>query len=123
MDLCWKNLAERMEEEVLDKYKVEDSKREACRGRGDPLEWRLVRRSKKYRIQKWGEDCWARIFSLLREHNLQRPQSKQEESTEEEEMKQQQRMKIMKDLTKKNHIKRKKDAESRWRATEMLAAD
>ena len=23
MDLCWKKLAERMEEEVLDKYKVE----------------------------------------------------------------------------------------------------
>ena len=26
MDLCWKKLAERMEEEVLDKYKVEESK-------------------------------------------------------------------------------------------------
>ena len=25
IDLCWKNLAERMEEEVLDKYKVEES--------------------------------------------------------------------------------------------------
>ena len=28
MDLCWKKLAERMEEEVLDKYKVEESKGE-----------------------------------------------------------------------------------------------
>ena len=37
MDQCWKKLAERMEEEVLDKYKVEDSKREAYRGRGFPL--------------------------------------------------------------------------------------
>ena len=27
MDQSWKNLVERMEEEVLDKYKVEDSKR------------------------------------------------------------------------------------------------
>ena len=26
MDLCWKKLAERMEEEVLEKYKVEESK-------------------------------------------------------------------------------------------------
>ena len=43
MDQCWKNWAERMEEEVLDKYKVEDSKREAYRGRGFPLEWRFVR--------------------------------------------------------------------------------
>ena len=29
MDLCWKKLAERMEEEVLGKYKVEESKRGA----------------------------------------------------------------------------------------------
>ena len=32
MDQCWKNLTERMEVEVLDKYEVEDSKREAYRG-------------------------------------------------------------------------------------------
>ena len=38
MDFCWKNLAERMEEEVLDKYKVEESKRGAFKGRGNPLE-------------------------------------------------------------------------------------
>ena len=38
MDQCWKNLAGRMEEEVLDKYKVEDGKREALRGRGTHLE-------------------------------------------------------------------------------------
>ena len=34
MNQCWKNVAERMEEEVLDKCKVEESKREASRGRG-----------------------------------------------------------------------------------------
>ena len=50
MDQCWRNLAERMEEEVLDKYKVEEGKREAFRGRGDPLEWRRVRKNKKYNI-------------------------------------------------------------------------
>ena len=50
-------LAERMEQEVLDKYKVEDSKREAYKGRGAPLEWRRVCRSKKYRIRKW----WRRL--------------------------------------------------------------
>ena len=32
MDLCWKNVAEKMEEEVLNKYEVEESKREAFRG-------------------------------------------------------------------------------------------
>ena len=50
MDQRWKNLAERIEEEVLDKYKVEESKRESSRGRGTPLEWRTVRKSKKHRI-------------------------------------------------------------------------
>ena len=66
MDQCWKELAEKTEEEVLDKYKVEDNKRGASRGRGSPLGWRLVRRSKKYRIRKWREDCWARILALFR---------------------------------------------------------
>ena len=98
MDQSWKELAERVEEEVLDKYTVEETKKEAFRGRGCPLEWRRVRKSKKYRIRKWREDCWAIIFSLFRENNLQRQQSKQVELTEEEEMKQQQRMVIIKDL-------------------------
>ena len=65
MDLCWKNLAERMEEEeVPDKYKVEESKNGTFKGRGNPLACRRVRRSKKYRIRKWREDCWARIFPI-----------------------------------------------------------
>ena len=34
MDQTWKNVPERMEEEVLDKCKVEESKKEAFRGRG-----------------------------------------------------------------------------------------
>ena len=52
IDLCWKNLAERMEEEVLDKYRVENSKRGAFRGGGSPLEWRRVRRSTCMRISR-----------------------------------------------------------------------
>ena len=80
IDQCRKNLVERMEEEVLDKYKVEDSKRGASKGRGAPLEWRRVRRSKKYRASKWREDCWARVFSLFREKTLQHLQSKRDEA-------------------------------------------
>ena len=53
MDLCWKMLAEGIEEEVLDKYKVEESKKGAFKGRGKLLEWRRVRRNKKYKIRKW----------------------------------------------------------------------
>ena len=45
-------LTVRMEEEVLDKCEVEESKREAFRGRGASLEWRRVL-NKTYRIRKW----------------------------------------------------------------------
>ena len=52
IDLCRKKLAERMEEKVLDKYKVEESKKGAFKGRGHPLEWRSVRQNKRYKIKK-----------------------------------------------------------------------
>ena len=122
-DQRWKNLAERMEEEVLNKYKVEESNKEAFKGRSAPLEWRRARINKKYRIRKWREDCWAIIFSLFREYNLQRLQSKQEESTEEEEMKQQQRMAIMKDMIRKICYQGRMGAKNRWWVAEMLATD
>ena len=38
-------------EKLRVKYKVEDSQREAFKGRDAPLEWRRVCRSKKYRIK------------------------------------------------------------------------
>ena len=44
---------EEIEAEVLDKYNIDDSKRGAFKGRGNPVEWKRVRRSKKYRIRKW----------------------------------------------------------------------
>ena len=47
IDQSWKNLVERMEEEVLDKYRVEESKKEAFRGGGAPLEWRRMRKRQK----------------------------------------------------------------------------
>ena len=59
MDLRWQNLAARMEDEVLEKYKVEESKRAAFGGRR-----RRARRNKKYRKRKCGEDCWARRIFL-----------------------------------------------------------
>ena len=96
-----------MEEEVLDKYKVEDGKRGAYRGSGSSLEWWRVRKSRKYRTRKWREDCWARIFALFREYNLQRLQNMHEDSTEGEEITRQESMKVMKDVTKKIRSKRK----------------
>ena len=114
MDSRWKIPAERMEEEVLDKYKVEERQKRPFRGRGAPLEWRWVRENKRYRLRKWGEDCWARIFSLFGEYNLQHRQRKQEKSMEDEEMKQKQRMVITKDLIRKIGSKGRMDAENRW---------
>ena len=63
--------------------------------------------SQEYQPRKQLEDCWARIFSRLREYFLQRKQGMQESQTEKEEMRQQQRMKIMKDMTNKIRSKGK----------------
>ena len=43
----WKILSETMEEEVLEKYKVEESKRGTYKGKSEPSEWRVVQRVKK----------------------------------------------------------------------------
>ena len=123
MDPCWKNLAEKMEEVVLDKKEVEECKRGANRGRGSTLEWRRVRRIKKFRKRMWREDCWARIIALFREYNLQCLQSMNEDCTEEEEMRSQQRMKLMKDITKKIRSRGWMDAKNRWWFADLLAAN
>ena len=42
-DNLWKELSGKMEdEEVLEKYKVEEAKKGAYKGPGEPLEWRIV---------------------------------------------------------------------------------
>ena len=48
----WKQLSGKMEEEVLDKYKVEEAKKGAHKGRGKPVECRIVRRVKRYQPRK-----------------------------------------------------------------------
>ena len=64
LDQCWQRLAEKMEEEILDKYKVDDSERVAYRGGGFPLEWTRVWKSRQYRIRKKGEKTAGQEFSL-----------------------------------------------------------
>ena len=59
---------------------VEESKRGAFKGRGDPLEWNRVCRNKMYKIKKVGRRLLGKNFSLFREYNLQRLQSKQDEA-------------------------------------------
>ena len=60
-----KSLAERMEEEVLDKHKVEESKKEAA-----PLEWRRSTRKQEIQNKKVGRRLLGKNFSLFREYNL-----------------------------------------------------
>ena len=54
MDQCWWHSADRMEEEVLDKYKVEECKREAFGGRGDNF-WKggECAKTRNYKLRKW----------------------------------------------------------------------
>ena len=61
----------KLEAEVLDLYKIEDIDRDSFKGRGAPLEWRRVRRSRNTEQESGREDCWVRIFALFRGCNLQ----------------------------------------------------
>ena len=65
MDLCWKDLAGRMEEEVLDKYKVEESKREAFSCTSTPLEWRRVRKKQEIQNKKVERRLLGNTFLLV----------------------------------------------------------
>ena len=62
MDQSWTKLAERMEEDVLDKYNVEESNKEVFNGRSASLGWRRVRKNNR-NIIKSGERIVGREFS------------------------------------------------------------
>ena len=52
-----------MKEEVLEKYRVDESKRDAYKGISEPSEYRIVQKVKKY--QHWREqerDCFLAAF-------------------------------------------------------------
>ena len=113
-----------MEEEVLDNYKVEDSKREAFQRQKRSVGMAAGAQKQERQNGKVVRRLLGQNLRLVqRIYNLQRLQSKQEESAEEEEMKQQQRMKIMRDLTKNIRSKGRVDAKRRWWVSELLAAD
>ena len=41
-----------MEEEVLEMCKVEETKKDAYKGRGEPLTWQIVKKEKRYQSRK-----------------------------------------------------------------------
>ena len=84
MDQCWTELAEKMEEEVLDKYKVEDNMRGAYRGRGSSLEWRRMQEVQNMKVER---RLLGNNLRHVQKNNLQRLQNIHEDSTEEVEKK------------------------------------
>ena len=72
VDGLWKELCGTLEEGVLEKYKVDEANKGACQGREEPLDWRIVKREKRFQPRMWREGCWAGIFSWFREYGLQR---------------------------------------------------
>ena len=65
IDQCWKNW-EKNEAEVVDKCKIEESKREAFKDRGAPLEWRRVRKNKRNRIRRWKRRLLGKSLLFVR---------------------------------------------------------
>ena len=55
----WRSISQKgtMEGDVLEKYKVDEAKTGAYRGRGEPLDWRIVKKEKV---------SWIREYSLQR---------------------------------------------------------
>ena len=93
MDECWKKLAQKIEDEVLDMRCLQRKR----------LLSKMEASTKKQEVQNRNVErrVLGNIFASFKEHTLQRLISMHEDSTEGEEMKRQQRMKIMKDMTKK----------------------
>ena len=58
----WKELCGQLEEKVLEKYKVEEAKTGAHIGRGDSLEWRIVKKRRHINLDS-GRQAVGREFS------------------------------------------------------------
>ena len=90
IDQSWKNWAERMEEEVLNKCKVGESKREVFRGRGAPLEWRRVHKKQEKQNKKVERRLLGTNLRLVQRQRVQLAATARQAGgvAEEEEMKQ-----------------------------------
>ena len=53
----------KLQEEHLEKYKVEEAKKDAYKGRGEPLEWRIVK--KEVSTSKVGRRLLGQNFLLI----------------------------------------------------------
>ena len=85
------------------------TKKGACKEHGEPLKWQIKEKEKGQRPRNCGKDCWAWIFSRLREHSFQRNKGMQAEQTEEEEVRQQTSMDVMKRMVRRMRAKGRMD--------------
>ena len=84
-DDSWKELFGQLEENVLEKYKVEEAKTGAHIGRCESLEWRIVKKRRHINLES-GRQAVGREFSHGSETAcMQRNKSVQAGETEEEE--------------------------------------
>ena len=108
IDELWEEVCGKMEEE-LEKYKVEEAKKDARNGA-------------RYHPRKWRQDCWARIFSWFRESSFQRNKVMQAGRMEEEDVKQHERMAVKASMMRKMKAKSRLDVQSSWLVSDLLAA-
>ena len=101
MNQCWKKLAEGTEEEVLQQQRGLQRQRLAVGMEAG------TKMPKNTGYQSGEKTCWARIFALFREYNLQRLQRMHGDSKEEEEMKRQERIEDDEGYDEEDQIKRK----------------
>ena len=109
----WKDLCERVERKVLEKFQERRGQERYVQGRGEPRECLFVKKEKETSTSQVGEACWAGNFSWFREeYSLQRKKGVQAGETEEEDIKQQQRMEIMAGMMKKIKANDRMDAKA-----------
>ena len=101
----WQELCGKVEEDALETHEVEEPKKSAYKGRGEPVECRNVRKEKRYQPRKWSEDVWEIFFHGSGNTTCSGAKSMQAGGKEEEAIKPQRRMK----------------ATSSWWVSELLA--
>ena len=69
VDLCWKSLAERMEEEVLDKYEVEERKKGPSKAGVTPWNGKECAETRNIKLES-GEKIAGRDFSPCSEKTI-----------------------------------------------------
>ena len=69
--ICGKSCVVKWRRRCWRSTQVEEDKKGAHKGRGEPGEWRIVKKEKSCQPRKWCEDFWKGVFSWLTQYGLQ----------------------------------------------------